>query len=136
VTAAATAADVDEFADAFFAAIERGDLDAVAARYAGDATIWHNTDEVDQTREDNLRTLRRLARLTAGRAYVDVVRHAIPGGFVQQHVLELTFADGRCARLPACLFARLERRDGRLLITRIEEYLDGVGVAAAFAPAP
>jgi ketosteroid isomerase-like protein len=60
-----------------------------------------------------------------------VRRHATPTGFAQQHVLRLTFPDGRTADLPAAIF--VEVRDGR--VTRIDEYLDTASVAAAFGPA-
>ena len=40
-----------EVADRLFAAIEAGDLDAVAALYAPEAVIWHNHDGVEQPAE-------------------------------------------------------------------------------------
>ena len=34
--------DHDDLLDPFFAAIERGDIDAVAPMYADDVAVWHN----------------------------------------------------------------------------------------------
>ena len=50
---------------------------------------------------------------------------------MQQHVLHVEFADGRSADLPACLVVQVA--DER--ITRLDEYLDNVGVIAAFGRA-
>ena len=54
------------------------------------------------------------------RRYEDVRRTVTPTGFVQQHVLRFTRADGTRQALPACLVVTCD--DGR--ITRIDEYLD------------
>ncbi len=92
--------------------------------------VWHNNDGVEQTKEQNLRVLDWLVRKTASREYRQVRRFAIDGGFVQQHDLHLEFDDGHSADLPACIVAAVH--DG--VITRIDEYLDGPGAAAAFTP--
>ena len=39
-------------ADRFFAAIEAGDLDAVAGIYAPDAVIWHNSTRAEMSAAD------------------------------------------------------------------------------------
>jgi hypothetical protein len=54
-----------------------------------------------------------------------VRRHAIDGGFVQQHVLNLEWGSGSGA-LPGCVVVQL--RDG--LIARVDEYLDGATIAS------
>ncbi len=120
--------DIETLADRLFGAIESGDTDSVAACYADDAVVWHNTDQVAQPKADNLQVLGWLVHHTSSREYRDIRRSAIDGGFVQQHVLRVAFADGRTADLPACLVVSVA--DG--LITRIDEYLDGVAVDAAF----
>ena len=43
-----------DLADRFFAAIPKGDLEAVRAIYAPDAQIWHNNDQATQSVEENL----------------------------------------------------------------------------------
>jgi ketosteroid isomerase-like protein len=122
---------VNELADRFFAAIETGDVESVASFYADDALIWHNTDQVEQPKADNLAVLGWLVKNTASREYRQLRRSMIDGGFVQQHVLHLEFADGRNADLPACLVVRVS--DDR--ITRLDEYVDGAMVAATFGRA-
>ena len=69
------------------------------------------------------------AEHTASIEYVDPIRDLTATGFVQRHVLRLTFADGRVAELPIAIFAAV--RDGQ--VTRIDEYVDSAHVAAAFA---
>jgi ketosteroid isomerase-like protein len=111
-------------AEKFFRAVESGDIEAVRAIYAADARIWHNFDRREQTVEENLRVLRSLARVLPGRRYSVHRRVAIPGGFMQQHVLEGETAAGPFA-MPACVIC--EVKDGR--IARLEEYLDSGQVA-------
>jgi len=106
-------------ADRFFAAVERGDLDAVAELYADDVAVWHNYDDLDQTKAESLRTLGYISSRFGPLRYVDVRRIELADGFWQQHVTELTFR-GQVTRIPAAL--RAFCRDGR--IVRIEEYVD------------
>ena len=114
-----------ELADRLFAAIEAGDLDAVRALYAPDAAIWHNTDGAEQTVEQNLRVLRWVVDHLADRRYEEVRRSPTATGFVQQHVLRCTRADGTRVEVPACLVVTCA--EGR--ITRLEEYLDSAHIA-------
>ena len=111
-------------ADDLFTAIEKGDVEGVRSIYAPDAVIWHNTDGIEQTVEQNLRTLQWVCDNLADRAYEDVRRHEFEGGFVQQHVLRFT-KGGERRGMPACIVATVA--DGR--ITRIDEYLDSAQVA-------
>jgi ketosteroid isomerase-like protein len=115
-------ADTDailDLAERFFTAVERGDLEAVRALYAPEALIWHNHDGKEQTVEQNLRVLAWVARHLPGRRYRVRRRVAIPGGFLQQHVLEGETRNGPFS-MPACIVC--EVAGGR--ITRLEEYLD------------
>jgi ketosteroid isomerase-like protein len=111
--------EIEQVADALFAAIERGDVDAVRELYAPDAVVWHNFDQVEQPVEDNLRTLAYLHRKVAGMRYTEVRRVVIDDGFVQQHVLRGD-APGGPLEMPAMM--RVWVADGR--VTRVEEYLD------------
>lgn len=115
-----------DVADRIFAAIEAGDAEAVAAVYADDVVVWHSNDLVEQTKEQNLRVLGWLLRNTTSREYRDVRRHAIDGGFVQQHVLHVVLPTGRTADLPACIVAKVSGDQ----ITRIDEYIDSTSGAA------
>ena len=112
-------------ADDLFAAIEKGDTEAVRAIYAPDAVIWHNNDEVEQTVDQNLAVLRWVCDNLADRAYEDVRRQEWDGGFVQQHVLSFT-KDGERRQIPACIVVTLSP-EGR--IARLDEYLDSAHVA-------
>jgi len=123
-----TEREINTLADRVFAAIEAGDTEAVAACYADDAVVWHNTDQVDQNKADNLRVLSWLVDHTAVRSYRDIRRTVIDHGFVQQHSLHVGFDDGRTADLPACLVVAVA--DG--LVVRIDEYIDGAAVATTF----
>ena len=123
-----TEREINTLADRVFAAIEAGDTEAVAACYADDAVVWHNTDQVDQNKADNLRVLSWVIDHTAVRSYRDIRRTVIDHGFVQQHSLHVGFDDGRTADLPACLVVAVA--DG--LVVRIDEYLDGAAVATTF----
>jgi ketosteroid isomerase-like protein len=111
---------VNDIADRLFAAIEKGDVDGVAALYADDALIWHNFDGIAQPREANLVVLAWMARNVEHLRYEDVQRHAIEGGFVQQHVLRGTTKNGAELEVPSCLIVHVD--DGH--ITRVDEYLD------------
>jgi ketosteroid isomerase-like protein len=116
---------MNELADRLFAAIEAGDSDALGEMYADHVKIWHNTDHIEMTKEQNLASLDALAAVTTSRRFSDVRRHEIDGGFVQQHVMHLDFGTHQ-GELPACLVVMVE--DG--LVTRVDEYFDNSTVAA------
>jgi len=111
--------DVAAVADAFFAAIEAADIDAIRALYHPDARIWHNFDQIEQSVDENVKVLRSMARTLADRRYDDVRRIVLDDGFVQQHVLRGTTPRGELD-MPAMM--RVWVADG--LVTRVEEYLD------------
>jgi len=112
--------DVFEFADRFIAALNRGDPVTVQKFYAPDATFWHNFDDVDQTVGDNMKVLEWMVRKAPQRNYRVVRRELIPGGWLQQHIVEAQLANGKEMKMFACCVITL--KDG--LIWRIEEYLD------------
>ncbi|MFI4973695.1 MAG: nuclear transport factor 2 family protein [Caulobacterales bacterium] len=124
-------ADIRELVSRFFAAIERGDIDTVSEIYAPDVVIWHNTDEAEAGREDNLRTLRWMVRNMPERSYRDRRVSVFDGGFVQQHVLHAVRGDGVSVTLPACIVCQV--KGGR--ITRLDEYFDSARVAQFTAAA-
>jgi uncharacterized protein len=115
-----TPAEIDALADRMFAAIEAGDVEAVRGLYADDVTVWHNFDDADQNREQNLRTLGWMHAHVTGLRYTDVRRIVLDHGFVQQHVLKATARNGVAMSIPAIL--HIYCTDGQ--ITRVEEYLD------------
>ncbi len=115
-----------ELCDLFFAAISRGDIDAVRAIYAPDAVIWHNDEKAEQTPDRNLKVLGWVTRNIKDMRYEEVRRHATPTGFVEQHVLRGVAPNGAPLEIPACIVC--EVREGR--ITRLDEYLDSAQTAA------
>jgi ketosteroid isomerase-like protein len=121
----------DQIADRLFAAIERGDIEAVRALYSPDAVVWHNNDDVEQDVAQNLATLGWVIANLADRSYDDVRRQATATGFVQQHVLRFTRSDGTRQGLPACLVVACDHEAGT--ITRIDEYIDSAQLSRLFA---
>ena len=116
-----TEAEVLALAERFVAAIETGDIETLkAACYAPDAEVWHNFDQINQTVDQNLKVLGWMAKVLPQRRYDILRRVAIPGGYLQQHVLRGKRPNGDDFAMPACLVVMV--KDGR--ITRLEEYLD------------
>jgi ketosteroid isomerase-like protein len=118
-----------DFAERFVGAIQAGDAPAVRACYAPDAKIWHNHDGLEQTVDQNVRTLEWFKRKLPDRRYRVLRREALKDGFMQQHVLEATLPDGVAWAMPACVVATI--RDG--LIVRLDEYLDSAHAGALAA---
>lgn len=121
--------DTDRIASEFFAAIERGDLDAIRELYSRDAEIWHNVTGRSQTREENLSLLRFFTGRVSERRYEVLARDFFPGGFVQRHVLHGKLDSGDLIAAPVCLVVYVS--GGK--IERLFEYLDPANVSAAFA---
>ena len=109
-----------DLAERFVSAIQRGDVDAVRACYAPDAKLWHNTDGIEQTVDQNMKVLDWFIRTLPDRYYRVQRREALPDGFLQQHILEATLPDGTRWAMDACVVVRVENG----LITRLDEYLD------------
>jgi uncharacterized protein len=114
-----------DLADRFFAAIQAGDLERVSDMYRDDAVVWHNYDQAEQTKEDNLKVLGWLVDHTSGLRYEEVRRQATSDGFLQQHVLRTEYR-GSPLEVPACIVATVT--EGR--VARIDEYLDSSQIAA------
>lgn len=126
-SAASDSAGVAALADLLFSSIRDNDVETLRTKvYAPDVKIWHNTDNLEQGIDQNLRVLAWISKNIAGVRYEDVRRQVSPTGFVQQHVLRGTAPSGAELNVPACLIG--EVADGR--ITRINEYLDSAHVAA------
>jgi ketosteroid isomerase-like protein len=121
--------ETDRIASEFFAAIERGDLDAVRELYSPEAKIWNNVTGRSQTREENLSLLRYFTGRVSELRYDVHAREFFPGGFVQRHVLHGKVESGDLIAAPVCLVVHVSR--GK--IERLFEYLDPANVRAAFA---
>jgi ketosteroid isomerase-like protein len=111
----------EAIANRFFAAVEAGDLDRVVSFYHPDIRIWHSRDEADTNIEQNKQLLRLFFDRVHDRRYEVIRRHVFDGGFVQEHIVHGTMADGSRVRLPVCFLCHLTE-DGK--IKRIAEYLD------------
>lgn len=123
-----TETEILDFANRFIAAIQLSDIDTVRASYAPDAKIWHNHDGIEQTVDQNMKSLGWFMRKIPDRHYRVLRIEALKDGYVQQHVLEATLPDGTSWAMPACVVIKME--DG--VITRLDEYLDS-GQAAALS---
>lgn len=109
-----------DFAERFVGAIQTGDTATVRACYAPDAKLWHNTDNVEQTPDQNMKVLEWFIRTLPDRNYRVVRREPLPDGFLQQHVLEATLPDGTKWAMDACVVVKIENG----VITRLDEYMD------------
>lgn len=116
-------------ADRFFAAVAAGDVDTVLSIYSADAVIWHNFDNVEQTPQQNAKTLVSLSKLLTNLRYDDIRRTYVDDGFFQQHVMRGTGSQGELA-MPAALRVFVDNDH----VTRVEEYLDPAPFAARRRP--
>ena len=123
-----TEAEILDFAKRFIGAIQSGDVETVRASYAPDAKIWHNHDGVEQTVDQNMKSLGWFMRKIPDRNYRVLRIEPLKDGYLQQHVLEATLPDGTPWAMPACVVIRME--NGK--IVRLDEYLDS-GQAAALS---
>ncbi len=115
-----TPQDYLDFAERFVGAIQSGDTATVRACYAPDAKLWHNTDNIEQTPDQNMKVLEWFMRTLPDRNYRVIRREPLPDGFLQQHVLEATLPDGTRWAMDACVVVKIENG----VITRLDEYMD------------
>ena len=52
-----TEQEIMEFAERFVGYVQAGDGEAMRSCYAPGAKIWHNTDNIEQTIDDNIKVL-------------------------------------------------------------------------------
>lgn len=113
-------AELLALADRFFDAIEQGDYETLERCYAPEAVVWHSHDCLYQPRKDNLAMLKNAIATHQKMEYIDRRVRTFEGGFVQQHVCCVTWANGYCGTMDTCFIAYT--RDG--MISRIYEYFD------------
>lgn len=107
--------------DKMYAAIEQGDMDALAALFAPGARIWHNVDETEKSIEEASGPLLHLYNSATRIDYRDR-RLAVDGDLLfVQHAICAPLKSGGEIRLPGMMRIQLAD-DGR--IARIEEYFD------------
>lgn len=105
--------------------IAAGDVKGVDALYHDEAIVWRNIDNRELVKKQMLRVIEFLANQVTDLRYEDVRVQATEEGFVQQHTLKCTAANGTPVEARACLVARV--KDGRLI--RLDEYLDSAAMA-------
>jgi ketosteroid isomerase-like protein len=120
-----TAEEIEAFAERFVGYVQAGDGEAMRGCYAPGAAIWHNTDGVEQTIDDNIKVLNWFVATLPDRKYTVLRREALSDGFVQQHILSATLPDGTPWKMDACVIVRM--KDG--LIERLDEYIDSAAGA-------
>lgn len=120
-----TPQEIETFAAKFVAAVQAGDADYMRQCYAPGAAIWHNTDGIEQTIDDNVKVLEWFIRTLPNRQYTVLRREPLSDGFVQQHVLSATLPDGTPWKMDACVVVKMA--DGK--ITRLDEYIDSAAGA-------
>jgi len=113
-------------ADRLFSAIEDGDIDAVAAMWSDDVSVWHAGDKRPSDKARAMRVIEWFVSATADRHYDVFDRRVFEGGFVQQHVLSGTARNGTPYSLRVGIIIAVGP-DG--LITRIDEYLNPADLA-------
>lgn len=111
-------------------AIADQDEAALDALYADDIVIWHNSDDLEQTKTENLESLRTLFELCSWVYYADPKCHPIEGGFVQQHRLAGESRSGQAFDIPACVVVQV--RDEKII--RLDEYIDPSPLLAMLTP--
>lgn len=120
-----TPEEIESFAAHFVDTVQRGDAEAMRACYAPDGVIWHNTDGVEQSIDDNIKVLKWFVETLPDRHYEVLRREVIPHGFVQQHILSATLPTGEPWKMDACVVVRM--KDGK--IQRLDEYIDSAAGA-------
>ena len=109
--------------DRLFGALADGDLDAALACLSPDARVWHSFDGIAQDRAGIVEGWQGLIGNFPERAFVDVRRRAIAGGFVQQHLMAARSAAGAMIAWPICVVVQVEGG----LIRRVDKYIDRAG---------
>ena len=112
--------DFNDIADRFAKAFEEGDIAVIDSLYAPDAIVWHNTDEREQSRAENIAFAKAVPDLFESFSYHDVRRSVFADGYVQQHVVHVVQNDGVMVKIPVCAIVRIANGQ----ITRIDEYYD------------
>lgn len=98
-------------------------MEAARAACTPDVVFWHSFDRVALTFETAAQGWAPLFQNFCERAFTDVRRFEIPGGFVQQYLMVARTTAGASLAWPIC--AVVQTRDG--LVSRFDEYIDRAG---------
>lgn len=118
---------INDIADAFFNAIERGDGQGLAALWADDVVVWRQGGGRERDKPRGLKVIEWFVDATADRRYEILDRQIFDCGFVQQHNVHAHAKSGAPLSFRACLVVKVGADS---LITRIDEYLDPADLAA------
>jgi ketosteroid isomerase-like protein len=118
---------LDELARSF----SKGDAATLESLYAPGMVVWHNTDEREQSRSENIAVAKVIPMVFTSFTYQNIRRRSFDGGVVQQHLLCVTTRSGETCRIPVCVVAEI--REGRFI--RIDEYYDSAKLPAALTEA-
>ena len=124
-------AQLTDIADRLFAAIERGDIDALASLWSEDIVVWRQGGGRERDKPRALKVIEWFVGATAERRYEILDRQFFDGGFVQQHMVHATQVHAiERAGAPLAFRAALVVKVGAdSLISRIDEYLDPADLA-------
>jgi hypothetical protein len=110
--------DVQATVDKFFSALAAGDLATCEELFTDDAVVWHNFDQLEQSKSDALAALSGFAHV---QPEFDIIgRDFVGSTCIQRHVVRLSLPNGSMVTMPA--IQRICCLQGR--ISRIDEYLD------------
>ncbi|GAA0991052.1 hypothetical protein [Subtercola frigoramans] len=103
----------------------------MAPLFAPESIVWHNTDGIEQNRDDflaGLGTLRAACNAVGCAAEIDVKEcETITNGFVQSYRWFFRTPGQPTVEIPCAMWVTLNAEG---TITRFEEYLDSVGANA------
>ena len=114
-----------EIGEAAKAALERGE-GAPLKMYAEDATLWHNTDEVEGPATEGRQNLAILRNAVPDFHAAETRLHVWDDGCALQYAFVGTLPSGAALGIPGCIIITV--RDG--LIQRVQEYVDSAHAAA------
>jgi hypothetical protein len=118
--------------DLLMNSIVAGDVDTIREQcYAADAVIWHNYDQINQSAEQNMKSVGWIRKLMPDLRYDNIRRQPTSDGVVQQHNLRGTARNGDPVDLPACIVFHLG--GSPLRVQLLEEYVDTAQAAAMTA---
>jgi ketosteroid isomerase-like protein len=122
---------INKLADELFRSVEKFDMAALDRLYAADTVVWHNTDNIAQSRTENLKLLSQIPALFEVFKYTNIRRELVKEGFVQQHDLVLRSKQGAESVVHICMVVQVRNNK----IARIDEYMDSAQINAALAAA-
>lgn len=120
--------DTRSFATLFYDLAAKGDVEQLRTLYAEDARIWHNTDQISQSVDENLQGIAMFAKSIEQMHFAIEAFDELPDGFIQQHVVRGILPNGQSIAIHACNVARIAH--GK--ITELREYIDTAQLAPLF----